>query len=48
MESALSISHVRFGQLDEATLRQYANSVEPMDKAGAYGKRGGPAFSSST
>ena len=40
VESALSVSKVRFGRLDETMLRQYAISGEPMDKAGAYGIQG--------
>jgi septum formation protein len=40
IESALSVSEVTFGQLDEALLRHYALSGEPMDKAGAYGIQG--------
>ena len=37
LESALSVSEVRFGALDEGEIRRYVASGEPMDKAGAYG-----------
>jgi len=40
LEARLSISEVRFGVLDEATIRSYVASGEPMDKAGAYGIQG--------
>ena len=40
LESALSISEVRFGALDEGEIRRYVASGEPMDKAGAYGIQG--------
>ena len=40
LESLLSISEVRFGVLDEAEIRRYVASGEPMDKAGAYGIQG--------
>lgn len=40
VESLLSISEVRFGVLDEAEIRRYVASGEPMDKAGAYGIQG--------
>jgi septum formation protein len=40
IESALSISEVRFRPLDDAEIRQYVASGEPMDKAGAYGIQG--------
>ena len=40
VESMLSISEVRFGVLDEAEIRRYVASGEPMDKAGAYGIQG--------
>ena len=40
IESALSVSQVRFGNIDDWTLRAYAQSGEPMDKAGAYGIQG--------
>lgn len=38
--SATSISEVRFGELQEADIRRYVESGEPMDKAGAYGIQG--------
>ena len=40
LETALSVSEVRFAVLDEATVRRYVASGEPMDKAGAYGIQG--------
>ena len=40
IEAVLSVSDVRFGVLDEATIRRYAASGEPIDKAGAYGIQG--------
>lgn len=40
LETALSISEVRFGVLDDAEIRRYVDSGEPMDKAGAYGIQG--------
>jgi len=40
IESILSVSEVRFGQLDAAEIRRYVASGEPMDKAGAYGIQG--------
>lgn len=40
LEAVLSISEVRFGVLDEADIRRYVDSGEPMDKAGAYGIQG--------
>lgn len=40
VESVLSVSEVRFGALDEADIRNYVGSGEPMDKAGAYGIQG--------
>lgn len=40
IESVLSVSEVRFGVLDEAQIRNYVASGEPMDKAGAYGIQG--------
>lgn len=41
IESALSVSEVRFGQVDDAAIRRYVASGEPLDKAGAYGIQGG-------
>ena len=40
IESVLSVSNVRFGDLDEADIRRYVASGEPMDKAGAYAIQG--------
>ena len=40
IEAALSISEVRFRQLDHDEIRRYVASGEPMDKAGAYGIQG--------
>ncbi len=40
IESALSVSEVRFGALREEQIRRYVDSGEPMDKAGAYGIQG--------
>jgi len=40
VETALSISAVRFRELSEAEIRLYVASGEPMDKAGAYGIQG--------
>lgn len=40
LETSLSISEVRFRTLDEAEIRRYVASGEPMDKAGAYGIQG--------
>ena len=40
IESSLSISEVRFRPLEDAEIRNYVASGEPMDKAGAYGIQG--------
>lgn len=40
LETALSVSEVRFRALDDAEIRRYVASGEPMDKAGAYGIQG--------
>jgi septum formation protein len=41
IESVLSVSEVRFGVLEDAEIRRYIATGEPMDKAGAYGIQGG-------
>lgn len=40
VESTLSISEVRFRTLEDAEIRRYVATGEPMDKAGAYGIQG--------
>lgn len=40
IESTLSVSEVRFRPLDDAEIRRYVITGEPMDKAGAYGIQG--------
>ena len=40
LRAALSVSEVRFARLDDAEIRAYVDSGEPMDKAGAYGIQG--------
>jgi septum formation protein len=40
VESSISVSEVRFRALDDAEIRRYVASGEPMDKAGAYGIQG--------
>lgn len=40
IETGLSVSEVRFTPLTENEIRQYVDSCEPMDKAGAYGIQG--------
>lgn len=45
VETALSVSRVRFIELDEARIRRYLMSSEGRDKAGGYGIQGlGGAF----
>ncbi len=44
VETALSVSEVRFGALDEGEIRRYVASGDPLDKAGAYGIQGRAAF----
>lgn len=43
VDTALSISDVRFEDLPENWIRRYAGSGEPLDKAGAYAIQGGAA-----
>lgn len=40
IETRLSVSTVTFATLDEARIRRYVASGEPMDKAGAYAVQG--------
>ncbi len=40
LESALSISEVRFCVIDDGEIRRYVESGEPLDKAGAYAIQG--------
>lgn len=40
IEHRLNINEVRFRELSETEIRQYVQSGEPMDKAGAYGIQG--------
>ena len=40
LESALSVSEVSFGVIEETEIRSYVATGEPMDKAGAYGIQG--------
>ena len=39
-EYVVSVSEVRFREIDDHELRHYVMSGEPMDKAGAYGIQG--------
>lgn len=40
VESRLSTTTVKFGEISESALRAYAESGEPLDKAGGYGIQG--------
>ena len=40
IESLLSVSEVSFGVLEDAEIRSYVATGEPLDKAGAYGIQG--------
>lgn len=44
LEHVLSVSDVRFRSLDLTAIRRYAQSGEPLDKAGAYGIQGRAAM----
>lgn len=44
LETRLSVSEVRFRDLDEAEVRRYVATGEPLDKAGAYGIQGRAAM----
>lgn len=44
VDALLSVSEVRFCELDEAQILRYAASGDPLDKAGAYGIQGRAAF----
>jgi septum formation protein len=40
IETVLSVSEVRFSELEATEIHRYVDSGEPMDKAGAYGIQG--------
>lgn len=40
VDSLLSLSEVRFGNLEDSRIRDYVATGEPLDKAGAYGIQG--------
>lgn len=44
LEHVLSISEVRFRELNAEEIRRYVSSGEPLDKAGAYGIQGRAAI----
>jgi septum formation protein len=44
VETQISVSSVWFRELDDAEIRRYVASGEPLDKAGAYAVQGGGAL----
>ncbi|HEX5393454.1 MAG TPA: Maf family protein [Rhodocyclaceae bacterium] len=44
IEHVVSVSEVRFRDLDDQEIQRYVDSGEPMDKAGAYGLQGRAAM----